>query len=95
MQRLHVDDMLNDLSVEQWEEWKAFDEVEGIGIRRLYEVLSLVGAAFCHVMGATGVNESFFTPWVPTRENDTEDLLMKARAAAYASEVIANMEKRS
>ena len=79
---LDVDDMLDNLSVTQWQEWLDFDQVEGIGNRRICETIALAATAICLCLGARNINETFFMPWIPKREPDAEELVMKGRAAA-------------
>lgn len=65
MRRVNVDDMLEDLTPGQFNEWRAADELDQLlGGEKLYQILSLIGSASVNSWGGK-TNPSQFIPPSP------------------------------
>lgn len=49
---LNVDDMLDQMTPEQWQEWQAKDAIDPIGHRGTHEVMAIFGAMVANALGA-------------------------------------------
>lgn len=60
---LDVDAMLDRMTPEQFDEWRAKDIVDPIGCRGVYEILAMIGAMLSNAFGAKEVTPDSFMYW--------------------------------
>lgn len=65
---VHVDEMLDGMTPDQFEEWRAKDLVEPIGHAGTHEILSMIGALIASYLGSKDgdsnpIDQWFFKWW--------------------------------
>jgi len=77
--------MLDNMTPEQWQEWRAKDLVDPIGHRGTHEVLAVFAAMVAEALGAKDVDPMSFMWW---REKQQEGLNVNNTAAIMALEAM-------
>jgi hypothetical protein len=81
---LNVDDMLDQMTPEQWQEWQAKDAIDPIGHRGTHEVMAIFGAMVANALGAKNITPYFLLWW----RNENRQQTASHDVAAMALQMI-------
>lgn len=72
--------MLDEMTPEEFDEWRAKDIVDPIGSRGVYEILAFIGALLANTFGAKDVTPESFMYWrkesKPEKVKESQDAAM-------------------